>query len=345
MKIVILGAGAIGCYLGAALKAGGLAPTLIARPRVIADIHQAGGLTISDYQEEQWQVGTPDMTDSNEALADADIVLLTVKCLAVEESAQLLHQYCNAGTLVLCLQNGLGSDAIIKRICPTLNIVRGIVGFNVAPLGEGRFHRGTEGAIYCEPNDTIRAALTSVFAKTNIQLLSNSDYEAIVWAKLQLNLNNAINALSGLPLKTELEHAGYRRILSAAMTELLVVAKAKNINLPKLTRLPARWLPPLMNFPDWLFKKLAASMLAIDPQARSSMWEDLHLGRLTEVEYLNGAVVKAASKLGIDAPVNAALCTLIHQVEHHQRHEGLSSSEIEKAIKKEKKKIEQKKGR
>jgi|AZIK01.1.fsa_nt_gi 2-dehydropantoate 2-reductase len=345
MKIVILGAGVIGCYLGAALNAGGLAPTLIARPRVIADIKQAGGLTISDYQERQWQVGIPDMSASNESLADADLVLLTVKCLAVEESAKLLQQYCKAGTIVLCLQNGLGSDAIIKRLCPTLKIVRGIVGFNVALLGDGHFHRGMEGDIYHEPNPTITTALTSAFAAIDMTLLSVKNYEAIAWAKLQLNLNNAINALSNLPLKTELEHRGYRRILSAAMTELLVVTKANHLALPKLTHLPASWLPKVMKVPDWVYRKLSARMQEIDSQARSSMWDDLHLGRLTEVEYLNGAVVKAASKLGIDTPVNTALCTLIHQVEQHRRHEGLSAADIEKAIKKEKKKIEQKKGR
>ena len=345
MKIVILGAGVIGCYLGAALKAGGLSPTLIARPRVIADINNAGGLTISDYQERQWQVGIPDMTENNDALAEADLVLLTVKCLAVGESAKLLQQYCKPGTVVLCLQNGLGSDAVIKRLCPTLTIVRGIVGFNVAALSDGHFHRGMEGDIYHEPNAVVTSALTAAFAAIDMALISAPNYDAIAWAKLQLNLNNAINALSDLPLKTELENSGFRRILGAAMSELLTVAKAHQLALPKLTHLPAAWLPKVMMVPDWVYKILSSRMQEIDAQARSSMWDDIHLGRLTEVEYLNGAVVKAASKLGIDTPVNAALCTLIHQVEHHQRHEGLSAHEIEKAIKKEKKKIEQKKGR
>lgn len=333
MKIVILGAGAIGCYLGAALQAGGLKTTLLLRERMLQELTEAGRLTLSDYRGLKRSLELPELTTDAAVLAEADLILLSVKCLAVEAAALQIARYARPGTPVLAVQNGIGSEQALQRLCPQQTLVRGIVGFNVAPLGQGRFHCGTEGEVYCEPGLTSQQllGLQEALSQMGVELRVSEDFTALRWAKLQLNLNNAINALSNLPLKTELEQRGYRRVLSLAMSELLAVARAQQLRLPKLTRLPPAWIPPLLKVPDALFRRLAGSMLAIDPQARSSMWEDLNQGRLTEVDFLNGAVVTAARSLGLDAPVNAALCRLIHQREG-QPLQGLSAEALLQAV-------------
>lgn len=328
-QIAILGAGAIGCYLGAALTAAGLPTTLLLRERFKQELEQAGQLLLSDYRQLQLPVALPILSTDASTLAQADIIIVTVKCLAVTEAAAQIRQHARPGTLILALQNGIGSEQAFIEQCPQQILVRGIVGFNVAPLGNGRFHCGTEGAIYCEDSlpNAIATQLAQAFAAANIAFHTHADFDALRWAKLQLNLNNAINALSNQPLKTELEQRDYRRVLSMAMSELLALAKAKKLILPKLTRLKPQLIPLLLNVPDFLFKKLAASMLAIDPQARSSMWEDLANQRLTEVDFLNGAVAAEAQRLGLAAPVNAKLAELIHQREG-QPLAGLKASEL-----------------
>ncbi|MDX1757908.1 MAG: ketopantoate reductase C-terminal domain-containing protein, partial [Marinobacter sp.] len=82
---------------------------------------------------------------------------------------------------------------------------------------------------------------------------------------------------------------------------------------------PMRWIPRVMRLPDWLFTRLAKKMLAIDPLARSSMWEDLEAGRPTEVDWINGEVVRLADSLGRQAPVNARLTQLVHDCERQRR--------------------------
>jgi len=211
----------------------------------------------------------------------------------------------------MTFQNGIGSEELLNIPNP---VIPAIVGFNVAPMGDGRFHRGTEGHVHCTPCEQA-AALTLAFAKSGIEFIAEDDFEAVRWAKLQLNLNNAINALSNMPLKAELETRAYRLILSRAMQELLAITKIKGLQLPKLTKLPAPLLPHLIRVPDFLFKRLASQMLAIDPTARSSMWEDLNNGRKTEIDFLNGAVSRAGKESGIATPVNDALVTLIKQAE------------------------------
>ena len=331
MKIAVFGAGAIGCYIGAALAHGGLDVTLIGRERMIGELNRAGQLRLTDYLGQETAVDLPALSCSEESLASADLIILTVKCLAMPAAATAIARYARPEVPILALQNGIGSEAELR---PLPNpVISGIVGFNVAPLGQGRFHRGTEGDIYCAPCSRatqLQAALTPL----NIVLQETSDFEAVRWAKLQLNLNNAINALSNLPLKQELETRGYRRVLSAAMTELIAVAQQRHLALPKLTRLPAHLLPVLIRVPDFLFRRLASSMLAIDPAARSSMWEDLHNARLTEVDFINGAVVKAGEALQIPTPVNQTLCELIHQLERGERAPGISAHDLLLEIKK-----------
>jgi 2-dehydropantoate 2-reductase len=132
---------------------------------------------------------------------------------------------------------------------------------------------------------------------------------------LLLNLNNPLNALSGLPLRDELAQRSWRRCLALLQREGLRVLKAAGIRPAQLTALPARWLPSVLDLPDALFQRLAARMLAIDPLARSSTWEDLQMGRRTEVDYINGEIVELATSKGLSAPANAHVVSLIREAE------------------------------
>ncbi|GAB2655517.1 ketopantoate reductase C-terminal domain-containing protein [Kribbella swartbergensis] len=139
------------------------------------------------------------------------------------------------------------------------------------------------------------------------------------WAKLLLNLNNPINALSGVPLREELSQRSYRRCLAAAQAEALALLDAAGITPAKLLPVPMHRFPLILRLPDFVFRRLAASMLAIDPLARTSMWEDLEAGRTTEIDYLNGEVVRLAESLDRPAPVNTKLVTLLRAAEAQRR--------------------------
>jgi 2-dehydropantoate 2-reductase len=141
----------------------------------------------------------------------------------------------------------------------------------------------------------------------------------VQWAKLLLNLNNPINALSNLPLRDELSQRAYRRCLAAAQAETLELLDAAGIRPAQLLAIPMRRFPAVLRLPDFLFHRLASKVLAVDPLARTSMWEDLEAGRPTEIDYLNGEVVRLADSLGRTAPVNARLVDLIHAAETGRR--------------------------
>jgi len=154
-----------------------------------------------------------------------------------------------------------------------------------------------------------------MFADAGLPIRARKNFDAVQWGKLLLNLNNPLNALSGLPLREELAQRSYRTVLALAQAEALGVLEARGIRPARVTVLPARWLPRVLGVPDPLFRVLGRRMLEIDPMARSSMWEDLEAGRRTEVDWISGEVVRLAEKSGLSAPVNARLVELIRDAE------------------------------
>ncbi|MDZ7870994.1 MAG: ketopantoate reductase C-terminal domain-containing protein [Rheinheimera sp.] len=130
-----------------------------------------------------------------------------------------------------------------------------------------------------------------------------------------LNLNNALNAVSGLPLKTQLLNRHWRLLLAAAMREWLVICQHERVQPYQFTAIKPALLPWILCLPDWLFRRVAARMLRIDPQARLSMSADITAGRRTEIAFLNGAVVTLGQRYGIPTPVNEAIVDWVHQKE------------------------------
>jgi 2-dehydropantoate 2-reductase len=104
-----------------------------------------------------------------------------------------------------------------------------------------------------------------------------------------------------------------------AQRETLQLLSAAGIPLAQLTKLPPYRLPLLLSLPDFLFRRLASKMVRIDPLARSSMWEDFETGRPTEIDYINGEVVRLAERQGRPAPVNARLVELVRDAERGGR--------------------------
>lgn len=327
MNIVVLGAGAVGCYLGAVLS-DHYQVTLIGREKLVSEFGQSKCLRLTDYEGRNTEFREINVTDQPDSLANADLILLTVKCLSVHESAQQIQAFAADTTPIICLQNGIGSDDMLRHL--NNPIIRGTVGFNVAPMENGIFHRGTEGDVRVETglSEHLANSLHIAFMTMGFSFSTTENFEALQWAKLQLNLNNAINALSNKPLKQELETLGYRRVLSMAMAELMAIVRQEHLQLPKLTKLPPSWIPLVLRIPDNWFRRIASSMLAIDPRARSSMWEDLNNHRMTEIDYINGAVVRAGQDVGIPTPVNQVLVRLIKEIESGRRQPGISSEEL-----------------
>jgi 2-dehydropantoate 2-reductase len=312
--IVVFGAGSIGVYLGARLLAAGASVSFIGRESIRSTLRQ--GLRASDYRGWHTAIDAGQVVFSldSDPLTEAGLVLVTVKSEGTAEASKQIAAQVSPGTPVISFQNGLHNADLLREALPDNPVLTGMVPFNVVADGQGGFHQGTEGALAVQASASLLPWL-SLFARAGMPLERYRDMRPVQWAKLLLNLNNPINALADIPLKEELSTRAYRRVLALAQAEALDVLAVEGISPARLTPIPPRWLPRFLDVPDRVFSLLAQRMLAIDPAARSSMWEDLQKGRRTEVDFINGEIVALAARQGRAAPVNARLVALIRDAE------------------------------
>lgn len=314
-RVVVFGAGAIGCWVGGRLSAAGADVTLIGRPRVIAELER--GVKTSDLHGGTREAHPALATDATVA-AKAELVLVTVKSAATTEAARELAPVLAKGCVVVSLQNGVRNVRVLRDALPDHRVLAGMVPFNVVRRAPGHYLRASAGTLMFETSDAI-APLSEACLKADLAFELRDDMPAVQWSKLVLNLNNAINALSGKPLAEELADRDFRRCLAACQREALDLLKAAEQPLARITPLPTAWIAKMLTIPDGVFRLLGRRIVAIDPHARSSMWDDLEAKRPTEVDYIQGEIVALADRLGRDAPVNRVLVGLVKDAERGGR--------------------------
>jgi 2-dehydropantoate 2-reductase len=149
-KVAVHGAGSVGCFIGGCWQAAGIPVTFIGRPKLAADI-AAHGLTLSGSNGWGAHVAEVDYRTDPAALADADIIALTVKSAATADAAREIAEHGRDGALVISFQNGISNvDVLQRELGNRFRVARGMVQYNVAYLGEGRFHKGVAGHLYTE---------------------------------------------------------------------------------------------------------------------------------------------------------------------------------------------------
>jgi 2-dehydropantoate 2-reductase len=308
--VAVMGAGSVGCYVGGRLLAAGAQVHFIGRPRVLAAL-RGHGLTLTDLHGGRIELAAEllRLHDTPLGLSPA-LVLLCVKSGATAEAATELAGQVRPGTPAVSLQNGVANVQTAANVAPSLCWLPGMVPFNVAEIGPGRYHRGTFGELAVQ-DDAALAPWLPLFKAAGLPLARHADLAPVQWGKLLLNLNNPVHALSGLPLRAELLDRDCRHVFAALQDEALASLRAAGITPARLTPLPPARLPMLLRLPTPLFRLVAARMLKMDDKARSSMADDLALQRTTEVDAICGAVVRLAQRHGLEAPRNARMVELL----------------------------------
>ncbi|SDT34883.1 2-dehydropantoate 2-reductase [Bradyrhizobium canariense] len=311
--IAVAGAGSIGCFVGGMLTAAGRNVALLARPRVIGEI-ESHGLRLTSFGGFDQTIASSRLALSEDPsiLGNAGVVLVTVKSADTAEIADIIAEHAPADAVIVSLQNGVGNTAALRQRLPGRRVLAGMVPFNVIAPGEGRFHRATSGDIVIEQDDARTAA---GLAAPGLAMRATDNIAGVQWGKLLVNLNNALNALAGLPLRQQLAQRSWRRLFADQMTEGLAAIRADGIRPVSPTPIPPSWTPSLLRLPDVVFETLLGRTMKIDPEARSSMWEDLQRRRRTEIDYLQGVIAEIADRHGLPVPLSRRIVALIKRAE------------------------------
>lgn len=320
--MAVMGAGSIGTYFGGWLAAAADV-TLIGRAPTV-DAITRDGLTVSDLAGRTRTVPPDTLTLATEpsAVVGAHYVLLTTKTHGLAAATQQIAPYLQHDSVVISLQNGLrNASAIDEALAGAFPsrasrplVLSGMVPFNVVRTAETHWTQTTSGRPVVKDHPRVDP-FVRVAQGGGLRVEVDPDMRAALFGKLLLNLNNAVNALTGLPLAVELRDRDCRTVLAACQDEALALARRIGVSPARMTPLPAAAMPALLRCPTPVFSNLARASLKVAPTARSSMADDLDAGRPTEIDELQGFVVQLGADHGSAAPVCARIVELVREAE------------------------------
>lgn len=300
MQVAVIGAGAVGCYYGGLLLRAGHDVTFIGRPPHV-DAINAHGLLL-DTQSFKGHLPAKAATDAS-ALAAPDLVLVCVKSADTEAAGRSLAARLRPDTSILSLQNGVDNAQRLRGVTGHAVISAVVyVGSEMAGPGHVRHHGGGDLVIGASAeSETLAQTLEAAGVRTTIA----DDIEAVQWTKLITNCAfNALSAVAGISYGPMMEVDGAGDVIASAIEEGATVARACGVAMPD--DLAARIL------------KIPAAM----PNQKSSTAQDLARGKPSEIDFLNGTVVRKGAELGIPTPTNRALQVMVKLVERSKALSG-----------------------
>ena len=298
MRVAVLGAGAVGCYFGGMLARAGHAVTLIGRP-VHVEAFRTSGLR---FEAKTFDERIPvEASTSVEAVRGAKLVLFCVKSTDTDTAAAAMAPFLDADALVANLQNGVdNAERIQARISQP--VIPACVYAATEMAGPGHLkHHGRGDLVIGTLGRATADALAQVkvcFEAAGVPVVLSDNVAGELWAKLVANCAyNAVSAISQLPYGVMIESPGVRELMRDVTAEVVAVAKADGI----------RMLPDVLDRMYGIAKAM--------PTQHSSTAQDLARGKKTEIDHLNGYVVRRGEALGIPTPANRALWALVKLVE------------------------------
>jgi 2-dehydropantoate 2-reductase len=299
IRVAVLGAGAVGCFFGGMLARAGHEVTLIGRP-VHVDAFRKSGLHFDGLKFDE-HVPVHAGTEAG-LVRGARLILFCVKSTDTEDAAAQMAPFLDAGSIVVNLQNGVdNTERIQARVAQP--VIPAVVYVATEMAGPGHLkHHGRGDLVIGALDDKVPAdALALVkqcFEAAGVPVVISNNVAGELWAKLVVNCAyNALSAITQLPYGRMIAGAGIRETMRDVVEEVLAVARASGVQMAS----------------DMLAKtyKIAQAM----PTQYSSTAQDLARGKPTEIDHLNGFVVRRGEALGVPTPANRVLHALVKLVE------------------------------
>lgn len=294
LKVAVMGAGAVGCYYGGMLARAGHEVVLIARPQHVDAIHRDGlRMETTTFDEHVCLNASSDPS----AVQGAQLVLFCVKSLDTESAGALMLPHLAPDALVLCLQNGVDNADRLRTVLPQHAVAAAVVYVATEMAGPGHVKHHGRGELVIEPADASQAIAQALIA-AGVPTEISSNVRGALWAKLIINCAyNAVSAIAQLPYGKTGVGAGIQDVMRDVVAECQAVAKADGVQ--------------VVGDVDAAIRKIFETM----PNQLSSTGHDLARGKRTEIDYLNGLIVRRGEALGIATPANRVLWALVKLLE------------------------------
>jgi 2-dehydropantoate 2-reductase len=301
MKIVIVGPGAMGCLFAAFLSKSKEEIWLLDKNKEKATKINQQGLRVEGISG-NWQAKVKATADVKD-IGKADLLIICVKSFHTKEAMLHAQPLVGANTKILTLQNGMGNIEIIEEVVGEDKVIGGTTNEGATLLDTGHIrHAGKGETIIGTPDGKTPVEMRSireVFNKVGFETKMSRDIKGLLWSKLIINVGiNALTAITRLNNGKLPEFEGTRKILREAVTEAVKVAKRKRIKLI---------------YDDPLAK--VEGVCEATTTNVSSMLQDVLRKKRTEIDFINGVIVRLGQELGIATPVNSLLVDLVKTIE------------------------------
>jgi 2-dehydropantoate 2-reductase len=314
MRIAVIGTGAIGGTIAALLDRAGHKVSVTAR-RAQLDAVRGTGLTLSGGWGEH--LAHP---AASERLQDTPEIAFI--CTKAQDAAQAIRDNADrlAGIPVVVVQNGLDGVRIAEDLLPDSPVVGAIALYAASFLRAGHIEVTAAGPTFIGVDDPARsgvAARVSSVLGAAMPTRLIPDFRGAQWSKLIINQVNAMPAITGLSAQETLRHPVLGRIVAEGMREAVRTGFASGVRFASLQGLSQPLLRAFALAPirvAVVLPRVLAKRMGETPNPGSTL-QSIRRGQLTEIDYLNGAVVRAAARVGRDAPINSRLVDLVHEVE------------------------------
>ncbi|MET0310430.1 MAG: 2-dehydropantoate 2-reductase [Burkholderiaceae bacterium] len=294
LKVAVMGAGAVGCYYGGMLARAGHEVVLIARPQHVQAVEKNGLRMETKTFDEQVELAA---SSEVSALSGAQLVLFCVKSTDTESAGAQMLPHLAPGALVLCLQNGVDNADRLRTVVKGHDVAAAVVYVATEMAGPGHVKHHGRGELVIEPAPAARDVADALIA-AGVPTEISDNVRGALWLKLILNCAyNAVSAIAQRPYGENVKAEGILDVMRDVVDECLAVAKAEGVT--------------LAGDVDAAVRKIAESM----PSQFSSTAQDLARGKTSEIDYLNGLIVRRGEALGVKTPANRVLWSLVKLIE------------------------------
>ena len=294
LSFAVMGAGAVGCFYGGMLARAGLPVTLIGRVAHVQAI-QSQGLHLQTLTFDE--VVHPQASELPSAVTEANVVLFAVKSTDTEAAGLQIRPHLQPGALVLCLQNGVDNAERLRAVLPGVDVAAAAVYVATEMAGPGHLRHHGRGELIIEPSPR-SAALAKALQAAGVPTQISTEVRNVLWTKLVINCAyNGLSAIGQIAYGELLQRPGLPQVLQDLVSECRAVAAADGVALP-----------------DDLEVSVQAIAHSMATQM-SSTAHDLRRGKPTEIDFLNGHIVRRGELLGVPTPANRLLWAAVKLLE------------------------------
>lgn len=304
MKIVFAGAGAVGCHYGSRLQQAGNRVVYLARGAHLAALEQRGLLHESEGKSTRLEV---EASGDPAVVAAADVVLFSCKMIGLRRLIESVKSHLDAHALLVTLQNGIEAPGWVAAAFPEHAVAAGTAFIGVRLEGPGRVVHTAAGGMRLGLWQSGRgeqhlATLVGQLNDGGVPAHIDADPVSMLWRKLLWNTGfNAITAITRRYAREMCDSEETLALVRSAMQETVAVARAEGVDLSEAD----------INSHIDVTRNMGP--------VKTSMWQDIEAGHPSEVDYLNGVVVRRGEALGVATPANRMLMGLVHTIEGQSR--------------------------